>query len=114
MNEEIDSINQILPTTPAGSGWDDEVGEFDEGGKAQAIRMWIRSVIGKIIHYQAEHQRLLDEEVATTLQLALPIDIVMNNVLPFVYLPSHSFEVEDHEEGEEQDYLDSEEEDDEE
>ena len=71
-------------------------------------------MIGKVIHYQAEHQRLLYEEVATTLQLALPRDIVMNNVLPFLELPSHSFEVEDHEEGEEQDYLDSEEEDDEE
>jgi len=54
--------------------------------------MWIRSVIGKIIHYQAEHQRLLDEEVATTLQLALPRDIVMNSVLPFLELPTYTFE----------------------
>ena len=96
MYEEIDSINQILPTVDAGgfgrdAGVFDE-GVFDEGGKAQAIRTWIRSVIGKIIHYQAEHQRLLDEEVATTLQLALPRDIVMNNVLPFLELPSYTFE----------------------
>mmetsp|Transcript_4636 Transcript_4636/g.5898 ORF Transcript_4636/g.5898 Transcript_4636/m.5898 type:complete len:133 (-) Transcript_4636:358-756(-) len=90
VNEEIDSINQILPTVSAGGG---DVGEFDEGEKAQAIRTWIRSVIGKIIHYQAEQQRLLDEEVATTLQLALPQDIVMNNVLPFLELPSYTFEV---------------------
>eukprot|EP00984_Skeletonema_dohrnii_P012496 scaffold5077_cov162-Skeletonema_dohrnii-CCMP3373.AAC.5 len=74
MNEEIVSINQILPTVDAG-GWDDDEEEEEEGGKALVIRMWIRSVIGKIIHYQAEHQRLLDEEVATTLQLALPRDI---------------------------------------
>ena len=84
------------------------------GGKAEAIRTWIRSVLRKVIHYKAEHQRLLDEEVANTLQLALPQDIVMNNVLPFLELPSYTFEVGDHEEGEEQDHLDSEEEDDEE
>jgi len=91
MYEEINSINQILPTVSAGE-WDDDVGEHEDGEKAQAIRMWIRLVIGKIIHYQAEHQRLLDEEVATTLQLALPRDIVMNSVLPFLYLPSYTFE----------------------
>jgi len=90
MNEEIDSINRILPTLDAG-GWDVDEGYLNEGGKAQAIRLWIRSVIGKIIHHQAEHQRLLDEEVATTLQLALPRDIVMNNVLPFLELPSYTF-----------------------
>eukprot|EP00577_Skeletonema_sp_RCC1716_P020819 CAMPEP_0113375426 /NCGR_PEP_ID=MMETSP0013_2-20120614/2099_1 /TAXON_ID=2843 ORGANISM="Skeletonema costatum, Strain 1716" /NCGR_SAMPLE_ID=MMETSP0013_2 /ASSEMBLY_ACC=CAM_ASM_000158 /LENGTH=300 /DNA_ID=CAMNT_0000257459 /DNA_START=9 /DNA_END=911 /DNA_ORIENTATION=- /assembly_acc=CAM_ASM_000158 len=92
MNEEINAINQILPTAPAGSR------DYDEGGKARAIRTWIRSVLRKIIHYQADHQRLLDEEVATTLQLVLPQDIMMNNVLPFVELPSYTFEVEDHEE----------------
>ena len=42
------------------------------------------------------HQRLLDEEVATTVKLVLPQDIVMSNVLPFLSLPSHTFEVEDH------------------
>ena len=91
MGEEIDSINQILPTTYAGRYTDDD----DEAyrGKAQTIRTWIRSVLGKIIHYQAEHQLILDE-AATTLQLALPHDIVMNNVLSFLKLPSH-FEVEE-------------------
>mmetsp|Transcript_26763 Transcript_26763/g.53517 ORF Transcript_26763/g.53517 Transcript_26763/m.53517 type:complete len:126 (+) Transcript_26763:2-379(+) len=86
MNEEIGSINQILPTVSAGDGYN-YVGEFDEGEKAQAVRTWIRSVLRKIVHYQAEHQRLLDEQVETTLQLALPQDIVMNNVLPFLELP---------------------------
>eukprot|EP00577_Skeletonema_sp_RCC1716_P020483 CAMPEP_0113410128 /NCGR_PEP_ID=MMETSP0013_2-20120614/21517_1 /TAXON_ID=2843 ORGANISM="Skeletonema costatum, Strain 1716" /NCGR_SAMPLE_ID=MMETSP0013_2 /ASSEMBLY_ACC=CAM_ASM_000158 /LENGTH=301 /DNA_ID=CAMNT_0000296295 /DNA_START=244 /DNA_END=1149 /DNA_ORIENTATION=- /assembly_acc=CAM_ASM_000158 len=103
MNEEIDSINQILPTTPAGSGWAHD--NDDEPEKARAIRTWIRSILHKILHYKAEHQRLLDEEVATTLQLALPQDIVTNNVLPFLELPSYTFEVEDYEEEEEeQDY----------
>eukprot|EP00985_Skeletonema_marinoi_P031969 scaffold37949_cov205-Skeletonema_marinoi.AAC.2 len=98
MNEEINSINQILPTASAG-------GYYDVGGMARAIRTWIRSVLRKIVHYKAEHQRLLDEEIATTLQLALPQDIVMKNVLPFLELPSYTFEleVEDYEEGEEQD-----------
>ena len=91
---------------------DDEYDYDDVGGKARAIRTWIRSVLGKIIHYKAEHQRLLDGDVATTLQPVLPQDIVMNNVLPFLKLPSYTFEVEDYEEEEEeQDYLEDEEED---
>ena len=92
MGEEIDSINQILPTTYAGRYMDDNDDE-EYGGKAWAIRTWIRSVLGKIIHYQAEHQLILDE-ATTRLQLALPHDIVMNNVLSFLKLPSH-FEVEE-------------------
>eukprot|EP00969_Alexandrium_andersonii_P125839 5563596-Alexandrium_andersonii.AAC.1 len=89
MNEEIDSINQRLPTVDAGFDDDDDDDYYHHVGlKALAIRMWIRSVLDKIIHYKAEHQRLLDEEVATTLQFALPQDIVMNNVLPFLELPS--------------------------
>ena len=94
MNEEIDSINQILPTASAGR-WGHDVGD-----KARVIRTWIRSVLGKIIHYKAQHQRLLDE-AATSLQLALPRDIVMNNVLPFLELSSYAFELEDEEEEEE-------------
>ena len=94
MNEEIDSINRILPTSNAGfyddfSAWDDG----DNGEKARVIRTWIRTVLGKIINYQAEHQRFLNEG-ATTLQHVLPQDIVMNNVLSFLELPSHTFEVE--------------------
>eukprot|EP00984_Skeletonema_dohrnii_P022823 scaffold11925_cov155-Skeletonema_dohrnii-CCMP3373.AAC.2 len=88
MNEEIDSINRILPTAPAGGETYNNMGE-----KAIVIRMWIRSVLRKITHYKAEHQRLLDEEVATTLQLILPQEIVLNNVLPFLELPSYTFEV---------------------
>jgi len=100
MYEEINSINQILPTVSAGSGWEDEVAEerdeYEDGEKAQAIRTWIRSVLRKVIHYQAEHQRYLNEEIATALPPALPRDIVMNNVLPFLELPSHTFELVDH------------------
>eukprot|EP00984_Skeletonema_dohrnii_P026191 scaffold15500_cov152-Skeletonema_dohrnii-CCMP3373.AAC.2 len=101
MNAEIDSINLILPNTCAG-GWDNAANRWNEAEKAQAIRTWIRSVLRKIIHYKAEHQRLLDEEVATTLQLVLPQDIVVNNVIPFLELPSFTFEVMDHEEGEDE------------
>eukprot|EP00984_Skeletonema_dohrnii_P033270 scaffold29298_cov152-Skeletonema_dohrnii-CCMP3373.AAC.3 len=86
MYEEIDSINQILPDTSA-RGW------VDDEGQAWAIRTWVRSVLRKIVHYIAEHQRLLNEEGETTLQLVLPQDIVMNNVLPFLELPSFTFEV---------------------
>ena len=94
MSEEIDSINQILPNASAGrwNGWGDE--EEDPGEKAQAIRVWIISVFREIMYYQEEHYNLLNE-AATALQLALPSEIVMNNVLSFLKLPSHSFEVDE-------------------
>eukprot|EP00984_Skeletonema_dohrnii_P011009 scaffold4356_cov82-Skeletonema_dohrnii-CCMP3373.AAC.5 len=93
MNREILSIDQILSTTPAGSCPD-----FDDvGGKAMAIRIWISSVLRKIIHYKAEHQSFLNE-AASTLRHVLPQDIMVNNVLPFLELPSYMFEVGDHEE----------------
>ena len=91
MNEEIDSINLILLNAPAGYyatnlgvGW--LVGE-----KARAIRRWIRSLLGKYVHYRVAHQRVLNE-AAATLQFALPRGILMNNVLPFLELPSNTFE----------------------
>ena len=87
MNEEIDSISRVLPNTRTGS-WN------DPGGKAQEIRTWIRSVLRKIINYKAEHQRVLSE-AATALHSALPNDIVIKNVLPFLELPSHTFQGED-------------------
>ena len=86
MNKEIDSINQTLPDTPSG-------GPGGPGEKTQAMRRWIRSVLRKIIRYQEGHRRLL-EEAATTLEPVLPNnDIVRNNVLPFLKLPSHTFEM---------------------
>ena len=108
MNEEIDSINQTLPDSYAGNSLveneddDDADPTWDNGEKAQAIRGWIRSVLRKIILYQDEHQRLLNE-ASTTLEVALPNDIVRNSVLPFLELPSYSFEVEDDEEEEDSD-----------
>ena len=76
MKEEIDAI------LPSG------------GGKAQAIRTWIRSVLRKIIRYKAEHQRYLNE-AAVILQPALPNDILFKNILPFLELPPHTFDGED-------------------
>lgn len=74
--EQIDVINQVLPNTER---------------KVMAIEWWIRSILDKIIHYKAEHRRLLGE-AATTLQHALPQEIVMNNVLSFLALPAYTFE----------------------
>eukprot|EP00986_Skeletonema_menzelii_P014677 scaffold9978_cov117-Skeletonema_menzelii.AAC.4 len=91
MNKEIDTINRILPDTPSGTG------VFDVGGKAQAIRTWIRSVLRKIVHCKAEHRRYLNE-AAATLQSTLPLpneDIVIKNIIPFLELPSYTFEGED-------------------
>eukprot|EP00985_Skeletonema_marinoi_P031968 scaffold37949_cov205-Skeletonema_marinoi.AAC.1 len=92
MYEEIDSIDQILLTASAGF-YHYDMDHHDDGGKARAIRTWIRSVLLKIIHYKAEHQHIVGE-AATYLQLALPNDIVMKNVLPFLELPSYTFEFE--------------------
>ena len=101
INEEIDSINQILPDTNAGKCDEfDDAYDDDVSGKARAIRGWIRSVLFKIAHYKGEHQSLLDE-AATTLHHALPCDIVMKNILPLLQLPSYmraySLGGEDHE-----------------
>ena len=90
MNAEIHSINQILPNASPGSyigyaNWDD----WDEGGKAVAIRRWIRSVLRKIVRYQQEHLLVLEDDIATTLHHVLPQDVVTNNVLPFLDLPPH-------------------------
>ena len=87
MRNVIDSINRILPNTPAGENDHD-------GRKARAIREWIALVLRKIIHYKAQHRRLLNE-AATILQIDLPSDIVHDNVLAFLELPSHIFEGED-------------------
>ena len=80
MNEEINSINEVLSDTPSDdfifAGWED-----------QAIDTWIRSVLRKITHYEVEHRLYLN--VTTALEPALSNDIVLNNVLPFL---SKSFE----------------------
>jgi len=88
MDVEINAINQSLPTTPAGDDF------YEVGEKAQAVQLWIRSVLRKIIRYKAQHRRYLNK-AATTLQLDLPNDIVNKNILPFLELPSFTFEGED-------------------
>ena len=102
MIKEIDSINQILPGAYAGE-WDtDDAEEDDVGDKAREIRRWIRLVLRKIIRYQAEHRRLLDD-AASTLGRVFSQDIVMNNVLPFLELPPYTFDVGGDDEEEEED-----------
>mmetsp|Transcript_2653 Transcript_2653/g.3931 ORF Transcript_2653/g.3931 Transcript_2653/m.3931 type:complete len:107 (+) Transcript_2653:88-408(+) len=91
MDRDMLSIDQILPNTSAGDDSD------DVGGKALAIRMWISSVLFKIVRYKAQHRSLLNE--VATLQQAFPQDIMLKNILPFLELPSHSFEGENNEGG---------------
>ena len=57
MNQEINSINQVFPNTPANE-------------KTDAIRLWIRSVIYRMEHHKAEHSILLKENM-TQLELAV-------------------------------------------
>ena len=89
IKEEINSINQILPETRAGDKDDDF---YRTAPKAEAIRTWIRSLLRKLVHYKAKHQRLLGE-TETTLQFALPHEIVTNNIIPFLDLPPHELAV---------------------
>ena len=60
MNKEIDLINRILPDASARI-YDDDGSSLDAGEKDVVVRAWIRSVLGKIAHYKAEHQHVLDE-----------------------------------------------------
>jgi hypothetical protein len=57
MNEEIDRINDILPSLPA---------EL----KTTAIKKWMESVLRRLEHYKHEHHLLL-KEAAALLELAL-------------------------------------------
>ena len=57
MNEEIQRINQILPST-------------ESREKTDVIRQWMQSVISRIEHYKAEHSSLL-KKATTLLELAL-------------------------------------------
>ena len=57
MKEEIDRINQTLPNIRSRE-------------KTAAIQQWIRSVIGRVEHYKAEH-RMLVKEATTLLELAI-------------------------------------------
>ena len=90
MNATVQSINHFIPHVYAG-----DVYLNGEGEKARAIQTWIRSALQKVIRYQEEHESLLHEDgdAAATLQLFLPRDIVVKNVLPFLALPSHTFDI---------------------
>ncbi|KAK1738606.1 leucine-rich repeat domain-containing protein [Skeletonema marinoi] len=57
MEEEINRINQVLPTTPGNE-------------KTAAIKQWVDSVMDKMDRYKAEHCRFV-KEATTLLELAL-------------------------------------------
>jgi hypothetical protein len=90
MNAKINSINQILPNTSAGEyDYDDDYVEV-AGEKGRAIQTWIRSVLHKLDDYEQQHRNLLTE--ATTIlveEVGLPREIVINNILPCLQLPSY-------------------------
>ncbi len=92
MNRAISSNKQILLNRPSRYGCDAIYEYNDSEWKAKAIRKWIRTVLGKIVRYKAKHRRVLNE-AASSLQLVLPEDLVMNHIFSFlVPLPSHTFE----------------------
>jgi len=64
MNQEIDSINQVLPNTPAREK------NTDANEKTVVIQEWIESVMNNMEHYKAEHIALLTEAM-TQLELNL-------------------------------------------
>ena len=57
----------------------------------------MRSVLRKIVDYKQQHCIMLTEATTTLVEelALLPQDIVINNVLPFLKLPSFTFEVEE-------------------
>jgi uridine kinase len=59
MNEEIDSINQVLPDT-------------DSFYKDEAIKDWLVRTSTRMEHYTSEHYKLLKDNM-TQLELALMI-----------------------------------------
>jgi len=80
MNTTINSIDEILPNTTG-------------VGKAPLVRMWIELVLRKIVDYKRQHRNVLTEATTTLDEFALlPKDMVINNVLPFLDLPSYTFE----------------------
>ena len=84
MNEEIDSINHILPDIP-------EVDSDDMGGEATVIRDWVLRILLKVTEYKIHHQFVLNE-VASVLRHNLPHEAIMNHVIPFLTLPFHILE----------------------
>ena len=61
------------------------------GEKTIVIQDWISRVLSKIIRYKAQHVQLLEEAVET-LKFVAPNDIVVDNVMPFLELPTHTFD----------------------
>ena len=89
IRNEIDSINQILPNA-------DLTARYSEsGGKTEAIRKWISRVLDKIISYKAQHRRLTNEAATVLLDVLSNDMLVTKNVLPFLALPSYTFDGED-------------------
>ena len=80
MSDEIYAINQSLPNAPAASRQ-----------KTRVIREWMDRVLHKIVGYKAQHRHILNEATAL-LQLSLPNDVVTNNIMSFLELPSHTFD----------------------
>ena len=64
MMDDINRINQVLPTITE--------------GKTSRIQQWMRSVIHRLDHYKAEHHKLL-KEVTTLLELALWMANLVHN-----------------------------------
>ena len=60
MNDEINRINQVLPT----------LSQQKRNGLTVVIQQWMRSAINRLNHFKAEHHKLL-KEATTLLELAL-------------------------------------------
>ena len=85
MKAEMNSIKQIL------SRYNDR---YEKEDISLEIQEWISTVRLKIFCYKKQHIRVL-KKATITIEEVFPRDIVMNNVVPFLELPSHTFEGED-------------------
>ena len=89
MNEEIESINQTLPSAYA-RGFEYCIGDENGGEKTRVVRDWIGRVLRKIIYYKVEYYRLLSLAAAALAHVSLN-EIVIDSVFSFLELPDHKF-----------------------
>ena len=90
MIEEINSLTMDLSNASVGKYHPYDA--FDAGEKSRTISGWISRLPRKIIHYKAQHTHVMIE-AASTLQHTLSHDIVVNNVISFLDLPTYKFDI---------------------
>ena len=88
MEFQLYSINEMLPIVAS------DIGRNNTSAISSEIQEQISTIRHNIFCYKKEHNRVL-KKATIAVEQVLPKDIVRNNVVPFLELPSHTFEGED-------------------